>query len=199
MNFKLTDKEYTDFFYEALESVTKFHFAFDLAIGQDIGFELYCLRSSLINEEKAEFDAAMSKGSKIDILDALCDLLYVLDGAFVSSKASKYSPYILKWKGYFEEHGSKDCVFSLQDNLCSFLDELLTPEKSFDLFESLCTCYSIIMNTATRFELPMVEGFRLVHQNNMSKLGEDGKPVRNDYGKIIKPSGYKPVDLSVLF
>lgn len=43
------------------------------------------------------------------------------------------------------------------------------------------------------------EAWDLVHDNNMTKLGEDGKVVKNENGKVIKPSNYKPVDLKILF
>ena len=41
--------------------------------------------------------------------------------------------------------------------------------------------------------------FELVHQNNMTKVGADGKCLRDPDGKILKPEGFKPVDLSQLF
>jgi predicted HAD superfamily Cof-like phosphohydrolase len=52
------------------------------------------------------------------------------------------------------------------------------------------------------------EAFKRVHENNMSKL-VDGKPLINEVGtehydpsksigKVLKPKGYKPVDLSDL-
>lgn len=40
--------------------------------------------------------------------------------------------------------------------------------------------------------------FDLVHASNMSKLGEDGKPIRRDDGKILKGPNYKAPDLSAL-
>lgn len=39
----------------------------------------------------------------------------------------------------------------------------------------------------------------LIHENNMTKLGPDGKVVKNASGKVIKPANYKPVDLNQLF
>ena len=41
--------------------------------------------------------------------------------------------------------------------------------------------------------------FELVHKNNMTKVGPDGKVLRNPDGKILKPQGFVPVDLSQLF
>ena len=40
------------------------------------------------------------------------------------------------------------------------------------------------------------EAFRRVHQSNMSKLGEDGKPIKREDGKILKGPNYKPADMS---
>lgn len=44
-----------------------------------------------------------------------------------------------------------------------------------------------------------IQAWDLVHANNMTKLDENGKVVKNEYGKVIKPANYKPVDLSILF
>ena len=37
-----------------------------------------------------------------------------------------------------------------------------------------------------------------VHISNLSKLGEDNKPIRREDGKILKGPNYKPPDLSDL-
>lgn len=42
------------------------------------------------------------------------------------------------------------------------------------------------------------EAFLRVHASNMSKLGEDGKPIRRSDGKIQKGPNYKPPVLSDL-
>ena len=41
--------------------------------------------------------------------------------------------------------------------------------------------------------------FELVHKNNMTKVGPDGKVLRNPDGKILKPQGFVTVDLTTLF
>lgn len=38
----------------------------------------------------------------------------------------------------------------------------------------------------------VMEAFRRVHKSNMSKLGDDGKPMRREDGKILKGPNYKP-------
>lgn len=39
------------------------------------------------------------------------------------------------------------------------------------------------------------EAFRRVHISNMSKLGEDGRPIRREDGKVLKGPNYLPPDL----
>jgi hypothetical protein len=38
----------------------------------------------------------------------------------------------------------------------------------------------------------IMEAFRRVHQSNLSKLGNDGKPIRREDGKIMKGPNYEP-------
>lgn len=40
--------------------------------------------------------------------------------------------------------------------------------------------------------------FYLVHQSNMSKLDDNGKPIRREDGKILKGPNYQPPDLRVI-
>ena len=40
--------------------------------------------------------------------------------------------------------------------------------------------------------------FDRVHESNMSKLGDDGKPIYREDGKVLKSSNYKEPDLSGL-
>lgn len=38
------------------------------------------------------------------------------------------------------------------------------------------------------------QALREVHRSNMSKLGEDGKPIKREDGKIMKGPNYRPPD-----
>ena len=42
------------------------------------------------------------------------------------------------------------------------------------------------------------QALRRVHKSNMSKLGEDGKPIYRKDGKVLKGPNYQPPDLSDL-
>lgn len=69
--------------------------------------------------------------------------------------------------------------------------------NELDLVDALVDKMYILLGTinthglASRFE----QAFNLVHDNNMSKF-VDGKVVRSPEGKILKPEGFVPVDLT---
>ncbi len=71
-----------------------------------------------------------------------------------------------------------------------------------NLVEILDACVDqlyILLGTVNTHGLQDVfqEAFERVHANNMTKV-VDGKVIRNEAGKILKPEGFKPVDLSDL-
>lgn len=116
-----------------LEMVQEFHETYGLPVeseqttGSDKTKEL---RINLLQEELDELKEALENDDYVETLDALIDLQYVLDGAFLS--------------------------FGMQD----------AKEAAFNE----------------------------VHRSNMSKLGEDGKPIRRESdGKVMKgPNYFKP-------
>lgn len=116
-----------------IDQVQEFHETYGLSVLKtpDISDEkTNALRINLLAEELDELKEALEQGDLIETLDALIDLQYVLDGAFLS--------------------------FGLQH----------------------------VKETA----------FNEVHRSNMSKLGEDGKPIRRESdGKVLKgPDYFKP-------
>ena len=91
------------------------------------------LRINLLAEELDELKEALANNDVVETLDALIDLQYVLDGAFLSLGL----------------HDVKDIAFAE------------------------------------------------VHRSNMSKLGEDGKPIRRESdGKVMKGPNYFVPDMS---
>ncbi len=116
-----------------LQAVKEFHETYGLPVehAPNISDEkTNKLRINLLAEEVEELQEALEAGDIVEVLDALTDIQYVLDGAYLS----------------FGLHAVKQAAF----------DE--------------------------------------VHSSNMSKLGEDGKPiVREEDGKILKgPNYFKP-------
>jgi len=76
-----------------------------------------------------------------------------------------------------------------------------TDENMTEILDSLVDQAYILFGTVNAHGLQehFLKAFDLVHINNMSKLDENGKVLKNEAGKVIKPKGFKPVDLKQLF
>jgi len=70
---------------DSLAMVREWHEAFDLPIADapNIPDNRAQMRLALLEEEAAELRAAVEAGDLVDVLDALCDIQYVLDGTFL--------------------------------------------------------------------------------------------------------------------
>lgn len=73
-----------------------------------------------------------------------------------------------------------------------------SPRFVENLLKESCDLIYVIAQYAAFLDLDIDEAYRRVHENNMSKVGPDGKVKRREDGKILKPEGYKTVDLSDL-
>lgn len=122
---------------DAIKMVSEFMVACDQEVksgASNVEDKTSSLRYHLMSEENLEYFISCLQDNKVEILDALIDMAYVLFGTVAS-------------------HGMTD---------------------------------------------EFVKGFKLVHENNMTKIQEDGKVLKNPDGKILKPDGYVPVDLKSL-
>ena len=63
-----------------------------------------------------------------------------------------------------------------------------------ELADLVYVCYQYAENMGWFLD----EAMNRVHESNMSKLGEDGKPIYREDGKVLKGPNYKPPDLSDL-
>jgi len=63
-----------------------------------------------------------------------------------------------------------------------------------ELADLVYVCYQYAENLGWDLD----EALNRVHQSNMSKLGEDGQPIRREDGKVLKGPNYKPPTLTDL-
>jgi predicted HAD superfamily Cof-like phosphohydrolase len=63
-----------------------------------------------------------------------------------------------------------------------------------ELGDLVYVCYQM----AAFLGVDLDAAFDRIHQSNMSKLGEDGKPIYRQDGKVLKGPNYKEPDLSGL-
>lgn len=74
-------------------------------------------------------------------------------------------------------------------------EEYLEAEESNDIVEvadALGDMLYIILGTAISYGIPLGRVFDEIHDSNMSKLGEDGKPIYRGDGKVLKGPNFRP-------
>ena len=79
------------------------------------------------------------------------------------------------------------------------LDELSEAIKNKDLLEvadALTDILYVTYGAGHAFGIDLDKCFEEVQNSNMSKLGNDGKPIYNDAGKVMKGPNYFKPDLS---
>jgi predicted HAD superfamily Cof-like phosphohydrolase len=70
-----------------------------------------------------------------------------------------------------------DVVFSLED---------LGEPDLIEAADALADIHYVTEGAALEWGIPLAKCVREVHRSNMSKLGEDGKPILREDGKILK-------------
>ena len=79
------------------------------------------------------------------------------------------------------------------------LDELKQAMENKDLLEvadALTDILYVTYGAGIAFGIDLDKCFEEVQNSNMSKLGEDGKPIYNEAGKVMKGPNYFKPDLS---
>lgn len=168
----------------------------------EIDRETLQLRTSLIKEE---FGELISSETRTEELDALLDLMYVSLGTLASFG---YKPlYLNQSLSLDDKKLSEIYIYSnykyldiIYNNLITYMNndtKLSINEKksSKELFYVLNKFILEIYDLGNRLFPQFNEAFEEVHRSNMSKL-ENGKALKNEYGKVIKSKSYSPPNLT---
>ena len=79
------------------------------------------------------------------------------------------------------------------------LEELIKAisEKNIvEVADALTDILYVVYGAGHSFGIDLDKCFKEVQDSNMSKLGEDGKPIYNEHGKVMKGPKYFKPDLS---
>lgn len=109
--------------------------------------------------------------------------------------------WLVGLRGELIEEEAEEVSEELYDST-SWPTRLLHPSEDINkvaLTKELADLLYVTIGFAVTFGLPLCEVFERVHQSNMSKLGEDGKPIYREDGKVMKGPNYQPPKLDDLF
>jgi predicted HAD superfamily Cof-like phosphohydrolase len=87
---------------------------------------------------------------------------------------------------------------SLIDEEWSEFHEAYHHEELANQLKELADLVYVCYQFAESQDWDLDEAMRRVHQSNMSKLGEDGKPIYRGDGKVLKGPNYAPPELNTL-
>jgi predicted HAD superfamily Cof-like phosphohydrolase len=99
------------------------------------------------------------------------------------------------------EFPDNDTIHLRIDLIEEELDELTVAIAEQDIVgvaDALTDLLYVIYGAGHTFGIDLDKTFAEVHRSNMSKLGEDGKPIYREDGKILKGKNYTPPDLTFI-
>ncbi len=76
------------------------------------------------------------------------------------------------------------------------LKEAMTNNDLLEVADALTDLLYVTYGAGHAFGIDLDKCFNEVQNSNMSKLGEDGKPIYNEFGKVMKGPNYFKPDLS---
>ena len=102
----------------------------------------------------------------------------------------------VKLKPSFSTEKINDLRYNLIKEELEELKQAIVNKDLLEAADALTDILYVTYGAGHAFGLDLDSCFEEVQNSNMSKLGDDGKPIYNDAGKVMKgPNFYKP-DLS---
>lgn len=86
-------------------------------------------------------------------------------------------------------------VAGFYNTLPNYGSELLSDDQNQEVVAAMEEAAQVVTDVCKNLKIPMplaVHAFEIVHESNMSKLDENGKPIRREDGKILKGPNYTP-------
>ena len=99
----------------------------------------------------------------------------------------------VKNKAEFPSEKIQDLRVSLIDEELSELKEAIENKDIKEVADALTDILYVTYGAVHAFGIDLDKCFDEVQRSNMSKLDENGKPIFNEYGKVLKgPNYFKP-------
>ena len=99
----------------------------------------------------------------------------------------------IKNKAEFPEEKILKLRYDLIQEELSELKQAIKDKDLVEVADALADILYVTYGAGTAFGINLDKCFDEVHNSNMSKLGEDKKPIYNESGKVMKgPNYFKP-------
>jgi predicted HAD superfamily Cof-like phosphohydrolase len=84
----------------------------------------------------------------------------------------------------------------MHEEFVEVIEAMSTTNDINAITKELTDLLYVVYGTGVSMGVDLDKAFDLVHQSNMSKLGDDGKPIYREDGKVLKSHNYRPPDLT---
>ena len=103
---------------------------------------------------------------------------------------------MVRTKPQFPDDKTMQLRLNLIKEELSELEEAMKTKNLKEVADALTDILYVTYGAGYAYGIDLDECFKEVQRANMSKLGEDGKPIYNDQGKVMKGPNYTKPDLS---
>ena len=98
-------------------------------------------------------------------------------------------------KPQFPDSKTMELRFNLIQEELNELEEAMKTKNLKEVADALTDILYVTYGAGYAYGVDLDKCFKEVQRANMSKLGEDGKPIFNEKGKVMKGPNYSPPDL----
>lgn len=187
--------------------------------------QLIELRRDLINEELNELSDAIEEENTIEILDALCDIEYVLLGAMITFGIKPEKIVIHDFELYDNIAGLLELNETIFRNIKSLRNKEISQSDFSNLYADLILFRQTLSTNGIDYDYLFQKAFDRVHESNMTKFCKTEREAidtcqiykirntstyydkvndlfvvkRSSDSKVLKSINYKPVVLFDLF
>lgn len=112
-----------------------------------------------------------------------------------------YDPQFPDGESNTDEKGLRPIAKLRIDLIREEFDELRTAIVDDDIVgiaDALTDILYVVYGAGHAFGIDLDACFEEVHASNMTKLGPDGKAIKNENGKVMKPATYRPPNLAAI-
>jgi NTP pyrophosphatase (non-canonical NTP hydrolase) len=152
------------------------------------------ITEEVIHETIKEYDL----NNIVGIADGIADSIWVIEGFCISLELDliKIWQNVKEWIDFAESEPNDVGL-----TVCYIIEEYVKVRLEYNLQNKDYIEYSVItllkelVILAKTLNIPLQEVWDEVSRSNMSKISENGKVIKNEFGKIQKPSTFSPADI----
>ncbi len=148
----------------------------------------------------------MTNGTEWNPLELQAEFCKAMDIPLARRPDAKQADYLFLGRALIMEEFKEVMIEydRLEETALHFISEEERDGLRHQFLQSLCAELAdliyVICQAANMHGLPLVQFYNAIHAANMRKVNDvTGKVIRREDGKVLKPTGWKPPNLSEIY